>query len=64
MVEDPTVGSGDHDDVVERPAGPLKSVRVRLALLVVAIAIVGAGLVWYFDHLCVVRSFGTVGSVD
>ena len=50
MVEDPPVGSGDHDDVGERPAGPLKSVRVRLALLIVAIAIVGAGLVWYFDH--------------
>ena len=50
MVEDPPVGSGDHDDVGERPAGPLKSVRVRLALLIVAIAIVGAGLAWYFDH--------------
>lgn len=34
----------------ERRSSPLKSPRVRLALLVGAIAIVAAGLLWYYDR--------------
>ncbi|MES2337665.1 MAG: HlyD family secretion protein [Pseudomonadota bacterium] len=42
-----TVETADTDDV---RSSPLKSPRVRLALLVGAIVLVAIGLIWYFDH--------------
>jgi membrane fusion protein (multidrug efflux system) len=50
MADQSADAAADDERVEERRSSPLKSPRVRLALLVGAIAIVAAGLLWYFDR--------------
>jgi membrane fusion protein, multidrug efflux system len=42
--------SADAENIEQRRSSPLRSRRVRLALLIGAIAIIVGGLMWYFDH--------------
>lgn len=42
--------SAEAEKIDEPRRSPLKSPRVRLALLIGAIAVIVVGLVWYFDH--------------
>lgn len=50
MADQSADAAADDERVEERRSSPLKSPRVRLALLVGAIAIVAAGLLWYYDR--------------
>ena len=50
MAENPAAASAEPENVDEPRTSPLKSPRVRLALLIGAILIVAGGLFWYFDH--------------
>lgn len=50
MADQSADAAAEDERVEERRSSPLKSPRVRLALLVGAIAIVAAGLLWYFDR--------------
>ena len=50
MTDKPEAASAESPNIEERQSSPLKSPRVRLALLVGALAILAGGLLWYFDH--------------
>jgi membrane fusion protein, multidrug efflux system len=50
MADQPAVAAAESESVEERRSSPLKSPRVRLALLIGAIAILVAGFLWYSDH--------------
>ena len=50
MADQPAGAAEGSEIVEERRSSPLKSPRVRLALLVGAIAILVAGLLWYSDR--------------
>lgn len=50
MADQPTAATAETENVEERRSSPLKSPRVRLALLVGAIAILVAGFLWNSDH--------------
>ena len=50
MTNKPEAASAESPNIDERQSSPLKSPRVRLALLVGAIAVLVGGLVWYLDH--------------
>jgi len=47
---DQSAGAADSEIIEERRSSPLKSPRVRLALLVGAIVILVAGILWYVDY--------------
>ncbi|HEX4762093.1 MAG TPA: HlyD family secretion protein [Sphingomicrobium sp.] len=50
MADQPAVAAAETEIVEERRSSPLKSPRVRLALLIGAIVIIVAGLLWYWDR--------------
>lgn len=50
MADQPAVATAETENVEERRSSPLKSPRVRLALLIGAIVILVAGLLWYSDR--------------
>lgn len=51
MTHKPEAASADSPNIQERQSSPLKSPRVRLALLVGALTILAGGLLWYLDHV-------------
>lgn len=50
MADHATVAAAEMQNVEERRSSPLKSPRVRLALLIGLIAILVAGSLWYYDR--------------
>lgn len=50
MADTPAAASAEAESIDEERSSPLKSPRVRLALLVGALIILAGGLLWYFDH--------------
>lgn len=50
MADQPAVAAAESESVEERRSSPLKSPRVRLALLIGTIVIIVAGLLWYWDR--------------
>ena len=50
MADQPAVTTAEAESVEERRSSPLKSPRVRLALLIGAIVILAGGLLWYSDR--------------
>lgn len=50
MADQPTITAVETDNAEERRSSPLKSPRVRIALLIGVIAILIAGFVWYSDR--------------
>jgi membrane fusion protein, multidrug efflux system len=50
MADQPAAAAEDDVNTQERRSSPLKSPRVRIALLIGTVAILVAGFLWYFDH--------------
>lgn len=50
MADVPPVAPAEAENIEERRSSPLKSPRVRLALLIGAVAILVAGFLWYSDR--------------
>jgi membrane fusion protein, multidrug efflux system len=50
MTDKPEAASAESPNIDELQSSPLKSPRVRLALLVGALAILAGGLLWYLDN--------------
>ena len=50
MADQSTVAAAETENTGERRSSPLKSPRVRLALLIGAVAVLVAGLIWYSDR--------------
>lgn len=50
MADQPAVAPAEAENIEERRSSPLKSPRVRLALLMGLVAILVGGFLWYYDY--------------